>query len=72
MVAAFRVDSPGEKRTEAVVEVPGTIERPSEKSVFGEASEYCSFQGFGFCNCKCRTTDVSKTEGNGLLSQSSR
>jgi hypothetical protein len=38
MVAAFRVDPPGEKRTEAVVEVPGTIERPSEKSVFGEVA----------------------------------
>jgi hypothetical protein len=35
MVAALRTDPPGENSTEAVVEVPGTIDRPSEKSVFG-------------------------------------
>jgi len=41
MVAAFKVDPPGEKRTEAVVEVPGTIERPSVKSVFSEVAPVC-------------------------------
>ncbi len=35
MVAAFKTDEPGENKTEAVVEAPGTIDRPSEKSVFG-------------------------------------
>lgn len=35
---AFRIDPPGENNTVASVDVPGTIERPSEKSVLGAAA----------------------------------
>jgi hypothetical protein len=35
MLSAFKTDEPGENNTAAVVEDPGTIDKPSEKSVLG-------------------------------------